>query len=396
MVRMAEKDFYAILEVNRNASESEIKAAFRKLARKYHPDKNPGDKQAEQKFKELGAAYEVLSDPQKKAAYDRLGHQAFTEGAAGGAGGEGFYGFGGEGFSSIFDDFLAEFMGGGGGSGRSRRARPEGAHVAGKDVQFRVAITLEEAFSGVQTDVEFPTLLACTQCQGSGGKAGSKPMTCTTCRGHGVVHMQRGFLTVEQACPACHGQGQTIKDPCNDCKGQGRVRGRRTVTVKIPAGIDEGSRVRLSGKGEDGARGGPAGDLYVHVQLKAHDLFQREGTSLHCRYPVSMIAATLGSEIQVPTLDGETVALTVPAGTQPGDRLTLRGKGMPSLRGGARGHLYVQADVYTPVNLSKRQREILQEFSQEERNATDTAQGFFTTLKNFVTKWGRNNPSSAG
>jgi molecular chaperone DnaJ len=376
---MFEKDLYEVIGVAKSASAEEIKKAYRKLAMKYHPDKNPGNKEAEQKFKEIAAAYEVLSDPEKRAAYDQMGHAAFQQYGTSQEGfSQGFHG-GGD-FSSIFEDLFSQFMGGGG-----RAERRGGAHASrGEDIRFKISISLEEAFLGTETSIEFPTLLACDECSGQGAQKGSKVTSCPTCHGQGVVHMQRGFLTIEQTCPSCRGEGTFISSPCPKCKGSGQMRGKQKLAVKIPAGIENGARIRLKGKGEVGARRGESGDLYVQVMIKPHDIFEREGTNLHCRYPVSMETAALGGKIDVPTLDGEMASIVIPEGTQFGTTFTVRNKGMTHLHRSQRGDLYVHAEVYIPVNLTKAQKEILKDFHEAENNRAPQISGLFSKIKKFL------------
>jgi molecular chaperone DnaJ len=381
---MAKKDYYELLGVQRSDSTDAIKKAYRKLALRYHPDKNPGDQEAEKTFKEITQAYEVLTDPKKRSAYDQLGHQAFENGGTGAGGFEGFGEDFSGGFSSIFEEFFSEMMGGG---GTRRGASPHAqAEVPGNDVYFQTSITLEEAFHGLETQIKFPTLLACEPCKGSGAEPGTKPIQCTTCHGSGHVRVQRGFLTLQQTCGKCHGSGMMIEKPCVKCKGQGRTRGERSVIVKIPEGIADQSQIRFAQKGEVGLRGGSAGDLYLQVFVKPHTLFRREGNHLYCRYPMSITLAALGGTIEVPGIDGETISVTVPEGTQFDDQILIKGAGMKVLKKNSRGNLYIQAEIYMPVNLSKKQKEILQEFAEEDQNSTEKAQGFFKKLKSFFKK----------
>src|SRR5215470_13431709 len=330
---MAKRDYYEVLGVQRGVSDTELKAAFRKLAMKFHPDRNPGDKDCEHHFKEVNEAYEVLKDAEKRAAYDRFGHAAFE----GGAGGHGFGADFASAFSDIFDDFFG--MGGrrGRGTGRER----------GADLRYNMEITLEEAFHGKTAQVRLPTSVTCETCSGTGAKAGTKPKTCPTCSGYGKVRHAQGFFTLERTCPACHGRGQVIDDPCASCAGSGRVTRERALSVNIPAGVEDGTRIRLTGEGEAGVRGGPAGDLYIFLSLGAHQFFQRDGADLHCRVPISMVAATLGGEFEVPTIDGGETKVKVPEGTQSGRRFRLTGKGMPVLRSKQTGDMYVQVLVET-------------------------------------------------
>lgn len=350
------QDYYELLGVTKNASEKEIKRAYRKLAMKYHPDKNPDDKESEAKFKEISEAYEVLSDPQKRAAYDQFGHAGVNQqaGGAGGAGG----GFGG--FEDIFGDMFGDIFGGGGSRrGGSRRQQAQ----RGRDLKYTLELTLEEALRGVKKTIKVPSFVSCDICHGSGAKSGSGKKTCQTCHGAGAVRMSQGFFSVEQACPTCHGAGQIIKDPCEKCHGQGRVRDVSTLSVDIPAGVDTGDQVRLSGKGEAGENGGPSGDLYVAVKVKPHKIFERDGNDLRCEMPISFVTACLGGEIEVPTLEGQ-VKLKVPAETQSGKVFRLRGKGAKALRSGSQGDLLCKVVVETPVNLNPEQKTLLQQLEQ--------------------------------
>ncbi len=372
---MAKADFYEILGVAKSADEKELKSAFRKMAMKYHPDKNPGDAEAEKKFKELNEAYETLKDPQKRAAYDRYGHAAFEQGGMGGGGG---FGGGAGGFSDIFEDIFGEMMGG----GRARRSA--GGRERGADLRYNMEISLEEAYSGKTAQIRVPTSITCDVCTGSGAKPGTQPKTCGTCQGSGRVRASQGFFSVERTCPTCHGRGQTITDPCTKCHGQGRVTEERSLSVNIPAGIEDGTRIRLQGEGEAGARGGPAGDLYIFLSVTPHEFFQRDGADLYCAVPISMTTAALGGTFDVGTLDGSKSRVSVPEGTQAGKQFRLKGKGMPVLRSSQTGDLYIQIGIETPQKLTKRQRELLQEFeeiSSKENNPEST--GFFARMKEF-------------
>ena len=373
---MAKRDFYETLGVTRGASAEELKKAYRKLAMQYHPDRNPGDTKAEQRFKEINEAYDVLKDDQKRAAYDRFGHAAFETGGARGAGDFGFGAGFGAGFADIFDEMFGEFMGG---------RRQQGANLRGSDLRYNLDITLEEAFHGKQTTVRVPTLAPCDACKGSGAEAGSRPINCPTCHGQGRVRAQQGFFTVERTCPACHGAGRVIENPCRQCGGQGRVHKERSLSVSIPAGVEDGTRIRLSGEGEAGVRGGGAGDLYIFLTIKPHRLFHRDGNHIHVHVPVSMTAATLGGAIEVPAIDGSRARVTIPAGTQNGHQLRLKGKGMSTLRSTARGDMYVEVRVETPVHLTKRQQELLKEFAAagDARKSQPVAVGFFAKVKEF-------------
>ncbi len=346
---MAQQDYYAILEVSREATAAEIKKAYRRLAMKYHPDRNPGNKEAEEKFKEIQRAYDVLSDEQKRAAYDRYGH-AGVDGAAAGAGAAGFDDFA-EAFSDIFGDLF-----GGGRRGRSQVYR-------GADLRYQLEITLEEAAHGTTKTLRIPTTETCDTCHGTGARPGTQPRVCPTCGGVGQVRMQQGFFSIQQTCPECHGSGSIVADPCPDCGGAGRVRRTRTLEVKIPAGIDTGMRLRQSGYGEAGINGGPPGDLYVEIRIKPHPIFQREGDDLHCEMPISITTAALGGEIDVPTLDG-IAKLRIPPGTQTGKVFRLRGKGIRNVRNQGVGDLLCHVVGETPVNLTERQKELLREFEE--------------------------------
>lgn len=344
---MAKKDYYEILGVSRDADEREIKKAYKRLAMKHHPDRNQGDKESEAKFKEIKEAYEILTDAQKKAAYDQYGHAAFENGGGGG----GFGGGAGD-FNDIFGDVFGDIFG-----GRRQRAS------RGSDLQYNMSLTLEEAVRGVTKEIRIPTLAECDVCHGSGAKAGTSATTCSTCHGAGQVQMRQGFFAVQQTCPTCHGRGKIVKDPCNKCHGQGRVEKTKTLSVKIPSGVDTGDRIRLSGEGEAGESGAPAGDLYVQVQVKQHPIFERDGNNLYCEVPINFAMAALGGEIQVPTLDGR-VNLKVPAETQTGKLFRMRGKGVKSVRGGAQGDLLCRVVVETPVKLNDKQKQLLRELEE--------------------------------
>ena len=369
---MAKADFYATLGVSRSVTDAELKAAFRKAAMQCHPDRNPGDKAAEAKFKELNEAYQCLSDTQKRAAYDRFGHAAFEQGGNGGMG-EGF----GSSMSDIFDDLFGDMM------GRQRGGR-SGGRERGSDLRYNLDITLEEAFRGKTATVNIPTSIACEACSGSGAKPGSKPRTCATCGGQGRVRAQQGFFAIERTCPTCQGRGEIIDTPCSVCAGAGRVTRERALSVNIPSGVEDGTRIRLAGEGEAGLRGGPTGDLYIFLAVKPHQFFQRDGADLYCRVPISMVQAALGGEFSVPTVDGSQAKVKVPEGTQSGKQFRIKGKGMPILRSRDLGDLYIQAMVETPQNLNKRQRELLAEFeSVSSRTTHPESAGFFDKIKDF-------------
>lgn len=367
-------DYYETLGVARGADEKELKSAFRKLAMQYHPDKNPGDENAEHKFKEIGEAYETLKDPNKRAAYDRFGHAAFENGGMGGGGG----GFGGAGgFADIFEDIFGEMMGGG-------RQRRSGGRERGADLRYNMEITLEEAYAGKTAQICVPTSITCDECSGSGAKPGTSPVTCNTCGGSGRVRAAQGFFSIERTCPTCHGRGQTIKDPCTKCSGQGRITEERSLSVNIPAGIEDGTRIRLTGEGEAGVRGGPSGDLYIFLSLKPHEFFQRDGSDLYCKVPISMTTAALGGQFEVATLDGTQTRVKIPEGTQNAKQFRLKGKGMPVLRQPAMGDLYIQIAIETPQNLNKRQRELLEEFERvSSQDNSPQSSGFFARMKEF-------------
>ena len=374
---MAKSDYYEVLGVSKTADEREIKKAYKRLAMKYHPDRNPGDTQAEEKFKEVKEAYEILTDDQKRAAYDQYGHAAFEQGGMGGGGFGGGFGGGGADFGDIFGDVFGDIFGGG---RRQRAAR-------GSDLRYNMELTLEEAVRGVTKEIRIPTLQECDTCHGSGAKAGSKPQTCTTCQGAGQVQMRQGFFTVQQPCPTCQGRGTIIKDPCNSCHGHGRVEKTKTLSVKIPAGVDTGDRIRLSGEGEAGEQGAPAGDLYVQVSVKKHPIFEREDNNLYCEVPINFAMAALGGEIEVPTLDGR-VKLKIPAGTQTDKLFRMRGKGVKSVRGGSIGDLLCRVVVETPVNLSEKQKELLSELGEtlggpSGDNNSPRSKSFFDGVKKF-------------
>ena len=352
---MAKRDFYEILGVAKNSSEEEIKKSYRKLAMKYHPDRNPDSKESEEKFKEVKEAYEMLTNPEKREAYDRYGHAGVDPNMGGGGAG----GFAGGGFADSFGDIFGDIFGGGG--GRGGRAGPQ--VYRGADLRYNLEITLEQAAHGFDTTIRVPSWDKCDTCHGTGAKPGTSPTTCTTCAGHGQVRMQQGFFSIQQTCPKCHGNGKVITDPCQPCGGQGRIKRNKTLEVKIPAGIDNGMRIRSSGNGEPGTNGGPAGDLYVEIHIKAHAVFQREGDDLHCEMPISFVKATLGGEIEVPTLSGK-VSFTIPEGTQSGKTFRLKSKGIKGVRSGYVGDLFCHVVVETPVKMTERQKDLLREFEK--------------------------------
>jgi molecular chaperone DnaJ len=347
---MAKRDFYEVLSVPRNASEAELKKAYRRLAMKHHPDRNPGDRKAEEQFKEAKEAFEVLSDPQKRAAYDQFGHAGVEGTGAGGFGG-------GADFSDIFGDIFGDIFSGRRGGGRASQA------YRGADLRYTLELTLEEAVFGTTAKVRIPTLVACDTCDGSGAKPGTRPTTCPTCNGAGQVRMQQGFFSIQQTCPRCHGQGSIISDPCGQCHGHGRVERHKTLSVKVPPGVDNNDRIRLTGEGEAGEHGAPAGDLYVQIQVKAHPIFTREDNTLYCEVPISFVTAALGGELEAPTLDGR-INLKIPSETQTGKVFRIRGKGVKPVRGGPTGDLLCRVTVETPVNLTHEQKELLQKLRE--------------------------------
>jgi molecular chaperone DnaJ len=377
---MAKRDFYEVLGVAKGASAEELKKAYRTKAKELHPDRNKDDPKAEAAFKEVNEAYDTLKDPDKKAAYDRFGHAAFEGGMGGGPrGGQGFgNGDFASAFSDVFDDLFGDIMGGRGqGGGRGQRA------VRGSDLRYNLRVSLEEAYKGLQKTINVPTAVACTSCKGTGAESGAEPQTCPTCSGMGKVRATQGFFTVERTCPTCSGAGQIIKNPCKACGGAGRVERERQLAVNIPQGVETGTRIRLAGEGEAGLRGGPAGDLYIFIEVEPHPIFQREGASLYCRVPVSMTSASLGGEIEVPTIDGGRSRVKIPSGSQSGTQMRLRGKGMPALRGGAGGDMFIELAVETPVNLTARQKELLKEFESISADNSPESAGFFKKVKGF-------------
>jgi molecular chaperone DnaJ len=374
---MAKRDFYEVLGVPKGASPDEIKKAYRTKAKELHPDRNAGNPSAEGQFKEANAAYEVLKDGEKKAAYDRFGHAAF-EGSGGGRPGGGNQGDFANAFGDVFDDLFGDFMGSGGGrsGGQQRNSR-------GSDLRYNLKVTLAEAHSGLQKTLNLPTSGACGSCNGTGAEGGSEPSICPTCSGMGKVRAQQGFFTVERTCPTCSGMGQIVKDPCSKCSGQGRVEKDRALSVNIPSGVETGTRIRLSGEGEAGMRSGPTGDLYIFIEVSEHRLFDRDGSNLHCRVPVAMSRAALGGDIEVPTIDGGRSRVKIPAGSQSGRQMRLRGKGMPALRGGQMGDMFIEMAVETPVNLTVRQKELLQEFEALSEDNNPESKSFFSSVKSF-------------
>ncbi len=382
---MAQQDYYDVLGVDRGADAAAIKSAFRKRAMQYHPDRNADNPEAEQKFKELGEAYEILSDDQKRAAYDRFGHAAFQNGGMNGAGGfaRGAAGGAAGAFSDIFDDIFSEFMG-------ARGAR-RGGPGRGADLKYNLSISLEEAFAGKKAEIKVPGSVACEPCNGTGAAPGSGPVDCETCKGAGRVRVQQGFFTIERTCPHCHGEGRTIADPCDSCSGQGRVRRERALSVDVPAGIEDGTRIRLSGEGEAGPRGGPEGDLYIFVHVDEHDLFERDGADLYSMMPIPMTTAALGGDFETPTIDGGRVKISVPEGAQTGKRFRVRGRGMSQLDASGRGDirrrgdLFVEIQVETPTGLNGEQKELLRQFCEAGGGeaACPQSRGFFEKAKNF-------------
>lgn len=371
---MSKRDYYDVLGVERGADDAALKSAYRKLAMKYHPDRNPGDAAAEASFKEVNEAYEILKDGQKRAAYDQFGHKAFENGGGFGGGGRGGAGFGG--FTDIFEEMFGDFMGGGRRGGQQQR---------GADLRYNLEINLEDAFAGRQIEVKVPSSVSCESCDGTGAAEGAKPKTCPSCGGHGKVRAQQGFFTIERTCPTCQGQGSIIDNPCRPCNGTGRQAKEKTLSVNVPKGVEDGTRIRLSGEGESGLRGAPPGDLYIFISVAPHRLFQRDGANIFCRVPLSMADAALGSDIEVPVVDGGRAKVKVPAGAQTGQQFRLRNKGMTVLQSAGRGDMYIEMMIETPVNLTKKQRQLLEEFRAESKGKSTSpeSEGFFTKVKEF-------------
>ncbi len=379
---MTEKDYYEVLEVSKTASGDEIKKAFRRLAMQYHPDRNPNDKAAEAKFKEINEAYEVLKDEQKRAAYDRYGHQAFANGGGFGAGGGNPFGAGGfnfdfgGGFADVFSEVFSEFMGGG-------RGRRQSYAQRGQDVRYNMTITLEEAFSGVEKEITLASTETCDKCHGHGTKDGAEAPLCPSCGGSGKVRLQQGFFVVEQSCPHCKGSGRLVKDACSDCKGKGFINKQKTIKIKIPAGIENDTRMRVEGGGEAGIRGGENGDLYVFISVKGHKLYERDGANLYTRIPISMCCAALGGKVEIPSIDGSKIDLNIDAGAQSDQVVKVKGQGMTMIRSERRGDLFVKLRVETPVHLSARQKELLEEFRSisKDENCQPESKSFFDKIK---------------
>jgi molecular chaperone DnaJ len=368
---MAKQDYYETLGLGRSASPEDLKKAYRKLAMKHHPDRNPGDAASERQFKEVGEAYEVLKDQKKRQAYDRFGHAAFENGA--GAAGTGGFNFTG-GFADIFDEMFGEFAGGG---------RRRGAASRGADLRYNMEISLEEAFQGKSAQIRVPTSVRCEDCEGSGAEAGSSPINCSTCQGRGRVRAQQGFFTIERTCPSCHGAGRVIEKACRSCEGAGRVHKEKTLQVNIPSGVEDGNRIRLGGEGEAGLRGSAPGDLYIFLSISDHRFFHRDGADIYCQVPIPMTKAALGGTIEVPAIDGGRARVNITAGSQNGQHFRLRGKGMSVMRSKSRGDMYIQIAVETPVNLTKQQQQLLRDFEAEGGKTSPESEGFFTRVKEF-------------
>ncbi len=381
---MSKSDYYDILGCSRSASEAELKKAFRAKAKELHPDTNSGNASATEKFKQVNEAYEILRDPNKRAAYDRYGHAAF-EGNMGGGFSTGQSGNGdfASAFSDVFEDLFGDFMGNSGGRSQTSNRANRGA-----DLRYNMRVNLEEAYSGKKTNIDIPTSISCNTCNGTGAQSGASPTSCPTCSGIGKVRAQQGFFTVERTCPTCSGRGQIIKNPCRLCSGQGRVEKSKKLSVNIPPGVETGTRIRLTGEGEAGIRGGNSGDLYIFIEVQKHSLFERDGQNLYCRIPIAMTTAALGGDLEAPTLDGGKTRVKIPEGAQNNKQLRLKGKGMPAIRGGSKGDLYIEILVETPVNLNSEQKEILEKFEKSCKNNSPANQDFFGRVKKF---WGANN-----
>jgi len=378
---MAKRDYYETLGLSKAAGDQDIKNAFRKLAKEYHPDCNPGDHEAEQRFKEVNEAYEALKDPQRRAAYDRFGHAAFDGNGMGPGGPHGFGSDFSASMSDIFDDLFGEFMGG--------RRRPRSGRERGADLSYNMEILLSEAYSGKIAQIRVPTSVTCETCAGTGAEPGSSPIPCPVCNGFGKIRASQGFFTIERTCPNCHGRGEIIENPCKDCSGSGRVTRERTLSVSIPAGVEDGTRIRLAGEGEAGLRGGPAGDLYIFLSVSPHELFQRDGSDLFCKVPITIATAALGGQVEVPTIDGGRARVKIPEGTETGRQFRLKSKGMPILRSTLTGDLYVQVEVETPQNLTRKQKELLKEFEKASTDTTNPGQsGFTQRVKDFWERMG--------
>ena len=374
---MDKRCYYKILGVSRGAGDDEIKKAFRRQAKAHHPDRNPDDPEAERRFVEVNEAYDVLSDPQKRAAYDRFGHAAFEGGGAGPGGPHGFGADFSSSMSDIFDDLFGEFMGG-------RQTRRRRGRERGGDLRYNMEISLADAYFGKRAEIRVPTSISCEGCSGTGAAGGAQPSACGTCGGIGRVRASQGFFTIERTCPACHGAGEVVENPCTDCGGTGRQTRERTLSVEIPPGVEDGTRIRLAGEGEAGLRGGPAGDLYIFLSIEPDELFQRDGADLFCRVPIELTTAALGGQIEVPTIDGASAQVRIPEGTQSGHEFRVHGKGMPVLRSKATGDLYVQVEVETPKNLTRKQKELLREFEKASTQTTSPeASGFLSRVKAF-------------
>ena len=371
---MSKRDYYELLGLSKGASADEIKKAYRRKAKELHPDRNADNPNAEAQFKEVNEAYDVLKDADKKAAYDRFGHAAFDSGGGGRAGGQGDFT---SAFSDVFDDLFGDFMGGGRRSGDRNRA------TRGSDLRYNLRVALEEAFTGLQKSIKVPTSVQCGSCNGTGAENGSEPATCPTCSGMGKVRATQGFFTVERTCPTCSGLGQMIKNPCRACSGGGRVEKERSLSVNVPAGVETGTRIRLSGEGEAGMRGGPSGDLYIFIEVQDHKIFSRDGLNLFCRVPVSMFSAALGGDIEVPTIDGGRSRVKIPQGSQSGRQMRLRGKGMPVIKSSRSGDMFIELAVETPVNLTSRQKELLREFENLSEDNNPESTSFFSSVKSF-------------